>query len=64
VNTGSAGGLRADLTFGDVVISDGLLHHDADVTAFGYAPARSPGFPRCSPRSPPWWNGRSGPSTP
>ena len=45
VNTGSAGGLRPDLTFGDVVISEGLLHHDADVTAFGYAPGQIPGHP-------------------
>ncbi|MFA6506870.1 MAG: 5'-methylthioadenosine/S-adenosylhomocysteine nucleosidase [Treponemataceae bacterium] len=44
INTGSAGGLHPDLTFGDVVISDGLVQHDVDVTAFGYAPGQIPGM--------------------
>jgi adenosylhomocysteine nucleosidase len=49
INTGSAGGLRPDLTFGDVVISEGLLQHDVDVTAFGYAPGQIPGQPAVFP---------------
>jgi adenosylhomocysteine nucleosidase len=49
VNTGSAGGLLPELTFGDVVISDGLLEHDVDVTAFGYEPGQIPGLPAVFP---------------
>jgi adenosylhomocysteine nucleosidase len=45
INTGSAGGLHPDLTFGDVVVSDGLVHHDVDVTAFGYEFGQVPGQP-------------------
>lgn len=36
INTGSAGALSDELQVGDVVIADKLLHHDVDVTAFGY----------------------------
>jgi adenosylhomocysteine nucleosidase len=43
INTGSAGGIDPSLTFGDVVVSDGLLYHDVDVTAFGYADGQIPG---------------------
>lgn len=42
-NTGSAGGIDASLTFGDVIIAGGLLYHDVDVTAFNYAPGQIPG---------------------
>ncbi len=49
VNTGSAGGIDPALTFGDVVISDGLLYHDVDVTAFGYADGQLPGLPAVFP---------------
>lgn len=45
VNTGSAGGLSASASVGDLVISDGLLQHDVDVTAFGYARGQVPGMP-------------------
>ena len=37
INTGSAGGCDDSLEVGDIVISSELLHHDVDVTAFGYA---------------------------
>ncbi len=37
INTGSAGGCDESLNVGDVVISSELIHHDVDVTAFGYA---------------------------
>ena len=46
INTGSAGGLDPGLRFGDVIISTGLLYHDVDVTAFGYAPGQLPGQPQ------------------
>ena len=36
INTGSAGALADQLNVGDVVIAEALLHHDVDVTAFGY----------------------------
>jgi adenosylhomocysteine nucleosidase len=48
INTGSAGGLSGDngpeLTFGDVVISEGMVYHDFDLTVFGYAPGQLPGM--------------------
>lgn len=40
INTGSAGGLAPSLNVGDIVVSDEVRYHDADVTAFGYEPAR------------------------
>ncbi|MDR2028364.1 MAG: 5'-methylthioadenosine/S-adenosylhomocysteine nucleosidase [Treponema sp.] len=51
INTGSAGGLDPSLDFGDAVISDGLVYHDVDVTAFGYAPGQLPGLPAVFPVS-------------
>jgi adenosylhomocysteine nucleosidase len=45
INTGSAGGIDPSLKFGDTVISSGLLYHDVDVTAFGYAPGQLPKMP-------------------
>jgi adenosylhomocysteine nucleosidase len=49
INTGSAGGIDPSLSFGDVIISDGLLYHDVDVTAFKYAPGQLPGQPPVFP---------------
>ena len=49
INTGSAGGIDPALHFGDVIISTGLLYHDVDVTAFGYAPGQLPGQPPVFP---------------
>jgi adenosylhomocysteine nucleosidase len=49
INTGSAGGVDPDLKFGDAIISDGLVYHDVDVTAFSYAPGQVPGQPRIFP---------------
>lgn len=46
INTGSAGGIAPDLQFGDVVISEGLIYHDVDVTALGYLPGQIPGQPQ------------------
>jgi adenosylhomocysteine nucleosidase len=45
INTGSAGGLAASLKVGDIVVSDEVRYHDADVTAFGYEPGQMAGCP-------------------
>lgn len=45
INTGSAGGLAPTLKVGDIVVSDEVRYHDADVTAFGYAPGQMAGCP-------------------
>jgi adenosylhomocysteine nucleosidase len=49
INTGSAGGIDPALTFGDVIIAEGLLYHDVDVTAFNYKPGQVPGQPQIFP---------------
>src|SRR5699024_7060600 len=45
INTGSAGGLDSDLDIGDLVISNEVVHHDVDVTAFNYQYGQVPGLP-------------------
>lgn len=45
VNTGSAGGFDTDLNIGDLVIGTSVLHHDIDITHFGYAPGQAAGMP-------------------
>ncbi|RKQ41324.1 5'-methylthioadenosine/S-adenosylhomocysteine nucleosidase [Enterobacter sp. R1(2018)] len=45
INTGSAGGLDTALKVGDIVVSDEVRYHDADVTAFGYEYGQLPGCP-------------------
>jgi adenosylhomocysteine nucleosidase len=52
LNTGSAGGLLGSQTFGDTVIGTTVVHHDVDVTAFGYAPGQVPGLPATFPGDP------------
>lgn len=42
INTGIAGSLNAKLDIGDILISKDALHHDMDVTIFGYAPGEVP----------------------
>lgn len=42
INTGVAGSLNADLDIGDILISADALHHDIDVTIFGYQPGEVP----------------------
>lgn len=45
INTGSAGGFHPELEVGDLVISTEVVHHDVDVTAFGYKHGQVPGLP-------------------
>lgn len=45
INTGSAGGLDSSLKVGDIVVSNEVRYHDADVTAFGYEPGQMAGCP-------------------
>lgn len=47
INTGSAAGVPQGLKVGDIVVSTETAHHDADVTAFGYAKGQ---LPNCPPR--------------
>lgn len=42
INTGVAGSLNAKLDIGDILISRDVIHHDVDVTIFGYAPGEVP----------------------
>lgn len=42
INTGVAGSLNAALDIGDILISKDALHHDMDVTIFGYKPGEVP----------------------
>ena len=49
INTGSAGGIHSHLKVGDAIISNGLIYHDVDVTAFNYAPGQLPGQPQIFP---------------
>ena len=49
INTGSAGGIKPELKVGDAIISSGLIYHDVDVTAFGYAPGQLPQQPQIFP---------------
>ncbi|GAB3486514.1 5'-methylthioadenosine/S-adenosylhomocysteine nucleosidase [Marinomonas epiphytica] len=49
INIGSAGGFDPDLEVGDVVISDKVVHHDVDVTAFGYELGQVPNMPASFP---------------
>lgn len=45
INTGSAGGLHPEANIGDVVVSNGAIYHDVDVTGFNYAYGQVPGMP-------------------
>lgn len=45
VNTGSAGGFDKELEIGDLVIANEVVHHDADLTHFGYAFGQCAGMP-------------------
>lgn len=45
INTGSAGGYNPQLRVGDLVISNEVVHHDVDVTIFGYEYGQVPQLP-------------------
>lgn len=45
INTGSAGGFDPELNIGDIVIANALLHHDVNVTHFGYQLGQVPQMP-------------------
>ena len=40
VNTGSAGGFDTSLNIGDIVVASQVMHHDVDVTEFGFEPGQ------------------------
>ncbi len=42
INTGVAGSLNSALDIGDILVSNDALHHDMDVTIFGYQPGEVP----------------------
>ncbi|MDE1547918.1 5'-methylthioadenosine/adenosylhomocysteine nucleosidase [Jeotgalibaca caeni] len=45
INTGSAGGLKAGLKMGDVLVAHTVAYHDVDATAFGYKKGQVPQMP-------------------
>lgn len=45
INTGSAAGLDSNLNIGDVVISNGAIYHDVNLTPFGYELGQMAGCP-------------------
>ena len=45
INVGSAGGLDLKENVGDVIISEKVVHHDVDVTAFGRPYGQIPDMP-------------------
>lgn len=45
INTGSAGGFDTQLEIGDVVIGTQVVHHDANLTHFGYKLGQMAGMP-------------------
>ncbi|MBC1230029.1 5'-methylthioadenosine/S-adenosylhomocysteine nucleosidase [Listeria booriae] len=45
INTGSAGGIGAELEVGDVIISDNVAYGDVDATVFGYTYGQVPQMP-------------------
>lgn len=45
VNTGSAGGFDKALNIGDLVIASHVIHHDVDLTHFGYKLGQCAGMP-------------------
>ncbi|BFT31301.1 5'-methylthioadenosine/S-adenosylhomocysteine nucleosidase [Alteromonas sp. D210916BOD_24] len=45
VNTGSAGGFDQNLSIGDLVIASHVIHHDVDLTHFGYKLGQCAGMP-------------------
>ncbi len=52
INTGVAGGFLETLKIGDIVLSTEVVHHDVDVTIFGYKKGQVPGDPEVYPADP------------
>lgn len=52
ISAGSAGGLRADVNVGDLIIGDRTTYADADASAFGYLRGQVPGMPVEYPADP------------
>lgn len=46
INTGSAGALDQTLSIGDILVSNHVLYHDANATAFGYEYGQIPQMPK------------------
>lgn len=46
INTGSAGALDQTLSVGDILVSNHVLYHDANATAFGYEYGQIPQMPK------------------
>ena len=46
INTGSAGALDKTLSIGDILVSNHVLYHDANATAFGYEYGQIPQMPK------------------
>lgn len=45
ISAGTAGGLAADVSVGDVIVADAAVNVEADARAFGYALGQTPGMP-------------------
>jgi adenosylhomocysteine nucleosidase len=54
INTGSAGGFDTQLNIGDIVIADQVIHHDVDLTVFGYEHGQCAAMPASFPCDPKW----------
>lgn len=45
-NVGTSGALSSKVNIGDIVIADGVMYHDVDVTGFNYELGTIPGCPK------------------
>lgn len=45
INTGTAAGVGEGIRVGDLILAQSLVHHDVDLTAFGYAKGQMSGMP-------------------
>src|SRR5699024_3623788 len=52
INTSTAGEINQDLAVGQIVVADEVVHHDVDVTAFGYQLGQVPQLPPTFPADP------------
>jgi len=54
INTGSAGGVKAEAKVGDFVIADQVCHHDIDITPIGFSFGELPQLPVYYPIQSKW----------